>query len=102
MEPEELLFPLLVDDKELASAYRVRKKIFEEKSVHSLEIEDELSKGWELQRAGKHKSRVRKDKSHDRLLEDRLWCLFYRMGYGKLSGANFEIAFPRGRSLSTI
>ena len=92
---EQFLSPLLTDDRELASANRVRRNEFEQKSVHPTEVGEEEAKGWEIQRAGKRKSRLKRKKTHDKWLEDRLWCLFYRMGYKILNGENFKISFTR-------
>ena len=36
---------------------------------------------------------MKKPKSAEILLEDRIWCLFYRMGYSRLSGPKFRIEF---------
>jgi len=85
----------LTNPRELASAYRIRKNAFELKSVHPEEVEKEKNKGWELHLPGKRKSRLKRKKSHDQWLEDRLWCLLYRMGYKTLNGKNSEISFVR-------
>ncbi|MYA47651.1 MAG: DGQHR domain-containing protein [Candidatus Dadabacteria bacterium] len=90
-----ILSPLLTDTVELASSYRVRKKEFELKSVHPAEVQEEETKGWELQYSGKRKSRLKRRKTHDQWLEDRLWCLFYGMGYRVLNGKSFKISFTR-------
>lgn len=87
------LSPLLSELKELASAHRVRRNIFEHKSVHPSEVEEEEEKGWELQRAGKRRTRLKRAKSHNVWLEDRLWCLFYNMGYRVLNDKNFKITY---------
>ena len=89
------LTPILSDSKELSSAYRVRRSAFEEKSVHSIDVENYINKGWELQRSGKYRSRLKRLKSHDKWLEDRLWCLLYNMGYRKLNGDDFKVGFIR-------
>ncbi len=89
------LSPLITDPKELASAHRVRRNIFEHKSVHPSEVEEEVEKGWELQRAGKRRTRLKRAKSHNVWLEDRLWCLFYNMGYRVLNDKNFKITYTQ-------
>lgn len=88
--------PLLTDPKDLKSAYRVRRSQFEEKSVYNADVENFIGKEWELQRAGKHKSRIKRVKRHNDWLEDRLWCLLHNMGYQKLNGVDFKIEFTRG------
>ena len=86
---------VISDPKELGSAYRIRRSRYDEKSVHTVDVDDYINKGWELQRTGKYKSRIKRIKSHNSWLEDRLWCLLYNMGYRKLNGANFKIEFTR-------
>ncbi len=90
---KESLYPLLTDIIELASAHRVRRSAFESKSVHPSEVEQKVEKGWELQRAGKRRTRLKRAKSHNVYLEDRLWCLFYNMGYRVLNDKNFKITY---------
>lgn len=65
----------------------IRKSKPEEyKSVRNSLVEEEKSRGWEVIREGKSSSRLKKPKSHDKLLEDRVWTLLYRMGFKFLSG----------------
>ena len=92
---KESLYPLLTDIKELASAHRVRRNAFESKGVHPSDVEQELKDGWEIQRAGKRKTRLKRIKNHNVRLEDRLWCLFYNMGYRTLNDKNFKITYTR-------
>ena len=89
------LEPLLVEERTLASEYRARSKTFELVSVRSSDVDHYLAHGWQLHRAGKYRSRVRREKQHGTILEDRLWRLCYRMGYRVLNGPSFKIAFLR-------
>ena len=91
----EFLKPLLSDEKVLSSAFRIRKSLFEYKSIPSSELKSGDFKDWELQRHGKRSSRLKRKKKHEKWLEDRTWSLFYRMGYKNLSGDNFGISFTR-------
>ena len=91
----EILAPLLEDEKELASEYRRRKNSNDFKSVHPADVAAELDQGWIVQRRGKRVTRLKRQKRHDKWLEDRLWCLLYSMGYRVLNGANFKISFRR-------
>lgn len=90
-----VLAPLLSDAKELTAAYRKRKTPFVFESVHPADVETKRGQGWEIQRRGQRKTRMRKAKSHDRLLEDRVWCFLYRLGYPALNGERFNIGFER-------
>lgn len=82
-------------DRILTSVYRKRRKAYDEKSVHPADVHKEEVKGWIVQRAGKRASRLKRLKGHDKWLEDRVWCLFYAMGYNNLNGKNFKISFTR-------
>ncbi|MFZ5775199.1 MAG: DGQHR domain-containing protein [Thermodesulfobacteriota bacterium] len=89
------LFPLIDDMKRLTQEYRKRKNTHDQKSVHSADVPDEKAKGWIEQRFGKRTTRLKRLKRHDKLLEDRVWCLLYAMGYRLMNGENFKICFTR-------
>jgi len=91
----DLLHPLLSDRKTQASMYRIKHSPYVFKSIHSAELDEYVSKGWSLHKQGKRKVKVRKAKGHDVTLEDRLWCLLYRMTYPIISGNRFNITFKR-------
>jgi DGQHR domain-containing protein len=91
----ELLHPLLTDRKLQASVYRIRHDQYFYKSIHPTELEQYVSEGWLLHKKGKRKTTIKKKKAHDVLLEDRLWCLLYKMAYTAISGNRFNIAFQR-------
>lgn len=95
IDQSSYLSPLLIDKGSLAPAFRVRRRQFEQKSVHPADVEEESRKGWELVRAGKRRSRLKREKTHAKWLEDRVWCLLYQMGYGTLNDYNFKITFIR-------
>ena len=92
--------PFIENEKELASEYRRRRSTFIFKSVHQADASMEVEKGWSIQRPGKRTTRLKKEKNHDKRLEDRVWCLLYSMGYRAINGENFKISFRR-RDLST-
>ncbi|WP_297105916.1 DGQHR domain-containing protein [uncultured Devosia sp.] len=94
-EGTNFLSPLLDDASEIASEYRRRRNDHDLKSVHPADAHAEEAKGWIVQRPGKRATRMKRPKSHERLLEDRVWCLFRTMGYGTLNGGNFKISFAR-------
>lgn len=45
-----------------------------------------MGKGWSVVKAGKVSVRLKRDKPHGVALEDRVWTLFYRMGFDSMSG----------------
>lgn len=94
-ETTNFLAPLLEHEKERSTEYRRRKKVDDEKSVDPAAVVDEEAKGWVVQRHGKRSSRLKRPKSHDCWLEDRVWCLLHQMGYHTLNGKNFKISFER-------
>jgi DNA sulfur modification protein DndB len=59
----------------------------EYKTVRQALVEEEIAVGWAVDHENTSTSRLRKPKTHDRLLEDRVWTLMYRMGFSHLSGA---------------
>ncbi|MCY4611463.1 MAG: hypothetical protein OXC38_07190 [Gammaproteobacteria bacterium] len=93
-EGSNFLSPL-VEETKLTSENRRRRKAYDEKSVHPVDVPEETEKGWDVQRHGKRSTRLKRLKSHDKLLEDRVWCLFYLMGYRVLNDTNFKISFLR-------
>jgi DGQHR domain-containing protein len=89
------LQPLIVDAKEGASAFRKRRKLHVEKTVHPADVEEEVQRGWSKVREGKRAVRLKRAKAHDCWLEDRVWCLFYGMAYPVLNADGFKISFER-------
>lgn len=89
------LSPLIDDEKLLSSEYRKRKNNNEVRSVRPADVSAEESKGWLVQRAGKRAVQLKRPKKHEKILEDRVWCLLYSMGYRTLNAGNFRIAFTR-------
>lgn len=89
------LFPLLYDEKSLVSLYRKKKSEYEYKSVSLANVSDEIDKGWVIQRQGVRLTRLKRQKSHNQLLEDRTWCLLYSIGFRTINGENFKISFQR-------
>ena len=92
---KSFLFPLLISDNEIKSFARKKANLYAFKTVHRADMENEVSKGWELSKENKKTVRLKKAKPHDILLEDRVWCLLQKMGYKELSGDKFKINFSR-------
>jgi len=76
--------------------FRLRNSNVNYQSVHSADEADMTAKGWQLVRQGKRQSRFKLTKPLHQLLEDRTWCLLYRMGYTQLNSRHFKIRFKRG------
>lgn len=56
------------------------------KSVRNALVEEEVASGWEIHKHNSTTTRLSRPKSHDKLLEDRVWTLLYRMGFNFVSG----------------
>src|SRR3972149_1919887 len=65
---------------------RAKGRDYETKTVHPAIVEELLSKGWSEDKKNKRSVRLIRKKSHNAHLEDRVWSLLYRMGFGHLSG----------------
>jgi len=89
------LQPLIIDAKDAASAFRKRKSVYQENTVHPADVADEIERGWSILREGKRAVRLKRAKAHDAWLEDRVWCLFYSMAYPVLNAEGFKISFER-------
>lgn len=56
------------------------------KSVRNPLVEEEVAVAWEIHKHNSTTTRLFRPKSHDQLLEDRVWTLLYRMGFSFISG----------------
>ena len=65
---------------------RAKSRSYETKTVNSKVVEDYLSKGWSVDKRNKATTRLRRNKPHGQLLEDRVWSLLYKMRFNLLSG----------------
>ena len=77
------------------SVFRRRKDANEYRKISSEDKKKYLEDGWQVHKEMTSHSWVKKPKSAEIMLEDRIWCLFYRMGYTTISGANFRIEFKK-------
>ncbi|NDV28146.1 DGQHR domain-containing protein [Desulfovibrio sp. JC010] len=93
--PKIDLSPLLEKKSERITAYKRKKLKYHSETIKKHELEGRLEKDWEIQRTNKNTYRIKKDKRHDVLLEDRAWTLFYKMGYPILNDDRFVISYER-------
>jgi len=74
----------------------LRRKSFEELSVEQSELERYLNQGWEEEKKLKRKVKIKKAWSHDQKLENKVWLLFYLLGYDEISrGRDFKVLIER-------
>jgi DNA sulfur modification protein DndB len=92
---EPLLAPLLETPEELRAAYRRRRDEFDYQKIHPADEAKYVTQGWEPHRLLQSALWIKKTKTPDRRLEDRVWSLFYRMGYPVLSGGSFRMRYRR-------
>jgi DNA sulfur modification protein DndB len=91
---QEGLGPLLEGDA-LRGAFRRRRDTNEYLKV-PLDHEDKyIQQGWTVHKATQSHLWLRKQKTAEQMLEDRIWCLMYRMGYPALNGPKFRIDYRR-------
>lgn len=86
------IWETLLTDEELEVESSVRKKIFIEKKVSWDEVEDLEQKGWSIKKQYKNGSAVMITKKDAQTsLVDKLWSIFYRMGFSMMNGSNFSV-----------
>jgi len=77
----DIIGELCANKEELKRTASKRKKSYEEKTVEHTEVESYKEDGWEVLRTGKSKTRIKKPKPTDILFEDRVWMIFYNLGF---------------------
>ncbi|WP_417245322.1 DGQHR domain-containing protein [Celeribacter sp.] len=90
-----LLSPLIDDEILLKKEARKRGSIFDFKTVHKADVAEELEKGWVIQRRLTKTIKMKREKAHDKWLEDRFWTLVTKMGYKVVNEGYFKISFTR-------
>lgn len=92
---QEELRSLIEDDQQRRAEWRQRKDSFQHTAIYPADEEKFFAKGWELASSGTNKLKLKRAKSHDTLLEDRVWGLLFKLGYPVLGGKDFAIRFRR-------
>lgn len=96
MGEDKLLNPLLVGINYLKRETVNRRNPYNLIAIKNEETQAYLGDGWVLEKTLKTKTRLKKQKPIDERLENRLWMLFYRIGYNELNqGRNFQIRISR-------
>ena len=62
-----------------------RNKPYVEQSFKNSEVEELKQKGWDVKRAGKSKTKMRRSKVAGDLFEDRVWMMFYNLGFSHMN-----------------
>ncbi len=71
---------------ELETLAKVRKLAYEESSIANRDLATYESEGWAVTKRGPRRSKIRRNKTHDQLLEDRIWTVLHKMGFSHMSG----------------
>jgi DNA sulfur modification protein DndB len=71
---------------ELAGLARKKARPYDQMSVKLKDLDEHLSNGWKVSQKRKTSATLQRPKKLDALLEDRVWALFWRMGFPQLSG----------------
>jgi DNA sulfur modification protein DndB len=85
---------ILETEAELQGEYKIRKG---EKGVKYIAKGEKVPEGWE---AIEQKKRIKltKPKSISKSLEDRVWCLLYKIGMNRMSSGNFKLKLAESES----
>lgn len=75
---------LSTDLKDVYTNKRMKEEII---SVNKLLVDSYVADGWIINKELKHLTKLSKDKQAGMLLEDRVWCVLYKMGFNMLSGS---------------
>lgn len=95
------LGPIIEGTDALRVAYRRRRDEHDYLKIHPADQAKYEQVGWALHKELQSHVWIKRRKSADRILEDRIWCLFYRMGYPVLRGPKFRISYKRQPDGST-
>lgn len=76
---------LCSNERDLKRAAFKRRKDYIEESVQHGQVETYKGNGWKVVRRVKTKVRMKKPKSLDVLFEDRVWMIFYRLGFSNMN-----------------
>jgi DNA sulfur modification protein DndB len=92
-----VLANITVQESDRTTEYRKRKKLHDEKLVTPGAVADYAPQGWIAAKPTKNGVRLRKQRTEAEILENRLWCCLYRLGYSELNvGRNFKIQTADG------
>ena len=87
---------LIDSDAARRAEYGRRKKYHTEKTIHPKLREEHEGEGWIHVKDLQSGAKMRKAKAHDELLENRVWCILYQLGYPVMNaGRKFEIEITK-------
>lgn len=94
----------IVSGNELSKARTIRSKTFVEAKERRVALPELIDEGWEEYKSYKNNKfvGVKKDKKFDEVFEDRVWCLFARLGFTHMNKDRyFEMSYDHQNPNST-
>jgi DNA sulfur modification protein DndB len=100
VDDKALLSPLVATPSTRSTEKRKRRDPFVRQTVAHAEAEELFTKGWVLDKKLQHRSRIRREKSLDEELENRMWVLLADFGFPELNhGRQFKVRFRRNNKI---
>lgn len=95
---EAALGPLAIERSDRITEYKRRRPQILQKRLSAADAAKYLEDGWSQRRAlPKDRVVIEKRKSHDEILENRLWCILYQFGFTELNKSRqFQIQVTGG------
>lgn len=92
----EYLGPILTTTGSIRREATKRRKAHENATVVKALVEDHLNQGWEVEKELKVKTRLRRPRKVEEILENKVWYLLFLLGYPEISsGRKFQIRIER-------
>jgi DNA sulfur modification protein DndB len=85
IQKDRIISHITNDETILKRKYKSKKKEFDEISVELNEVDDYLNDGWEETLKTKRKVKLQRRKDIGRMFEDKIWCMFYELGFRELN-----------------
>jgi DNA sulfur modification protein DndB len=99
------IFSKLITEKDISKELRIRKKAFVNKTIPNknvAEYDELIENGWGLEKEFKTSKRLKKNKSHDVLFEDKVWALFASLGFRLLNkDRKLELSYDKSNNKPT-
>ncbi|ADU61515.1 MAG: hypothetical protein KUA35_07070 [Pseudodesulfovibrio sp.] len=93
-ENDMLLGPIVSEEIEKKKEYALRKDPVYFKTVKRTRLDSYLDEGWEYVKKLKTGIKIQKPRSYDEVVENKMWCLLYKMGFNDLNSTrNFKIKY---------
>jgi len=95
MDEYEIHLDDIVSNEDLDRHYRTRNKKYIYKRVISTDVQKDINNGWErIGPRNRKTARLRKPKDVGLGFQDRVWCIFYKMGFLEMNRSR-EFPIPR-------